>query len=117
VQYLNLDGVLLQNLTFDTTITVNGLKPHRNYTFTVVVRSGSEFSALRRSLPVSAIFSTQESVPNKVERFLPVSVKPKEIEFEWALPANDHNGIIQQYSITYGLEVCRHNYKRWQILL
>jgi len=41
-----------------------------------------------------------------VERFVPVNVKPKEIEFEWALPANDHNGIIQQYSITYGLEVC-----------
>ncbi|XP_059474266.1 tyrosine-protein phosphatase 10D [Neocloeon triangulifer] len=104
VQYLNLDGVLLQNLTLGTSITVAGLKPHRNYTFTVVVRSGSESSALRRSLPVSATFSTQESVPNKVERFVPVHVKPKEIEFEWYLPPSDHNGIILQYTITYGLE-------------
>ncbi|CAB3367061.1 Hypothetical predicted protein [Cloeon dipterum] len=104
VQYLNLDGDLLQNLTLDTSITLSGLKPYRNYTFTVVVRSGSESSALRRSLPVSSTFSTQESVPNKVERFIPVHVKPKEIEFEWYLPPSDHNGVIQQYTITYGLE-------------
>jgi hypothetical protein len=66
VQYLNTEDVLIQNLTLRNFITVTDLKPHRNYTFTVVVRSGTESQVLRRSLPVSAIFTTMESVPGKV---------------------------------------------------
>lgn len=66
VQYLNTEGLLIQNLTLGDSITISELKPHRNYTFTVVVRSGTESSVLRRSLPVSAIFQTHESVPGKV---------------------------------------------------
>jgi len=66
VQYLNTEDVLIQNLTLHNSITLTDLKPHRNYTFTVVVRSGTESQVLRRSLPVSAIFTTMESVPGKV---------------------------------------------------
>jgi len=66
VQYLSTEDVLIQNLTLRNSITLTDLKPHRNYTFTVVVRSGTESQVLRRSLPVSAIFTTMESVPGKV---------------------------------------------------
>ncbi|KDR09593.1 Tyrosine-protein phosphatase 10D [Zootermopsis nevadensis] len=69
VQYLNAEDVLIQNLTLHNSITLSDLKPHRNYTFTVVVRSGTESQVLRRSLPVSAIFTTMESVPGKTQVF------------------------------------------------
>lgn len=104
VQYLNTDGILIQNLTQEETITINDLKPHRNYTFTVIVRSGMEETVLRRSLPVSAVFQTQESVPGKVNDFLPIDIKPREISFKWSLPGNEQNGVITKFTITYGLE-------------
>lgn len=86
-------------------ITITDLKPHRNYTFTVVVRSGTESSILRRSLPVSAIFTTKESVPGKVEKFEPIDIQPSDIIFEWTLPSTEANGVIQKFTITYGIEV------------
>nr|CAD7427319.1 unnamed protein product [Timema monikensis] len=104
VQYLNTDGLLIQNLTLRDSITISDLKPHRNYTFTVVVRSGTESSVLRRSLPVSAIFTTRESVPGKVEVFSPGDIQPSFINFKWSLPSNEQNGVIQNFTITYGLE-------------
>lgn len=84
------------------------LKPHRNYTFTVVVRSGTESSVLRRSLPVSAIFTTKESVPGKVDSFHPVDIHPSDVLFQWALPSTEQNGIILRFTITYGLEGSSH---------
>lgn len=86
-------------------ITITDLKPHRNYTFTVVVRSGTESSILRRSLPVSAIFTTKESVPGKVEKFEPIDIQPSDVIFEWSLPSTEANGVIQKFTITYGIEV------------
>ncbi|XP_069691312.1 tyrosine-protein phosphatase 10D isoform X2 [Periplaneta americana] len=108
VQYLNTEDVLIQNLTLRNSITLTDLKPHRNYTFTVVVRSGTESSVLRRSLPVSAIFTTMESVPGKVEKFHPLDIQPSRISFEWALPSNEQNGVIRRFTITYGLEGSKH---------
>lgn len=105
VQYLTFENILIQNLTVQNFITITDLKPHRNYTFTVVVRSGTESSILRRSLPVSAIFTTKESVPGKVERFAPVDIQPSDIVFEWSLPSTEQNGVIRKFTITYGLEV------------
>lgn len=105
MQYLTSENVLIQNLTLHNSITIIDLKPHRNYTFTVVVRSGTESSILRRSLPVSAIFATKESVPGKVEKFEPVDVQPSDIIFEWSLPSTEQNGVIRKFTITYGLEV------------
>lgn len=105
VQYLTSENVLIQNLTLHNTITITDLKPHRNYTFTVIVRSGTESSILRRSLPVSAIFTTKESVPGKVEKFEPIDIQPSDIEFEWSLPTTEQNGIIRKYSISYRMEV------------
>lgn len=105
VQYLTSENVLIQNLTIQNTITVTDLKPHRNYTFTVVVRSGTESSILRRSLPVSAIFTTKESVPGKVEKFEPVDIQPSDVMFEWSLPQTEQNGVIRKFTVTYGLEV------------
>lgn len=105
VQYLTSENVLIQNLTLHNSITVTDLKPHRNYTFTVIVRSGTESSILRRSLPVSAIFTTKESVPGKVETFQPTDIQPSDIIFKWSLPQTEQNGVIRKFTITYGLEV------------
>lgn len=104
VQYLTSENVLIQNLTLHNSITITDLKPHRNYTFTVTVRSGTESSILRRSLPVSAIFTTKESVPGKVETFQPIDIQPSDITFKWSLPTTEQNGIIKKFTVTYGLE-------------
>ncbi|XP_044737307.1 tyrosine-protein phosphatase 10D-like isoform X2 [Chrysoperla carnea] len=108
VQYLTTENIYIQNLTLHNYITIMDLKPHRNYTFTVVVRSGTESSVLRRSLPVSAIFTTKESVPGKVDSFHPVDIHPSDVLFQWALPSTEQNGIILRFTITYGLEGSSH---------
>lgn len=107
VQYL-VDTKYVQNLTSDLSITITELKPHRNYTFTVVVRSGTESSVLRNSVPVSASFTTEEAVPGRVHKFSPIDIQPSEIVFEWSLPITEQNGVIRQFSITYGLEGSPH---------
>lgn len=71
----------------------------------MVVRSGTESSVLRRSLPVSAIFQTSESVPGKVEKFHPIDIQPSEIIYEWSLPSTEANGVIRKFTISYALEV------------
>ncbi|XP_037938051.1 tyrosine-protein phosphatase 10D isoform X1 [Teleopsis dalmanni] len=101
VQYLTADNILAQNVTTRNEITIIDLRPHRNYTFTVVVRSGTESSVLRSSSPLSASFSTNEAVPGRVERFHPIDVQPSEVVFEWLLPSSEANGVIRQFSITY----------------
>ncbi|XP_017783937.1 PREDICTED: tyrosine-protein phosphatase 10D [Nicrophorus vespilloides] len=108
VQYLTSENVLIQNLTLYNSITITDLKPHRNYTFTVIVRSGTESSILRRSLPFSSTFMTQESVPGKVDKFYPIDIQPSEITFNWSLPTSEHNGVIQRFTITYGLDGSSH---------
>lgn len=108
IQYLRSDSELTVNLTSQNTITIMDLKPHRNYTFTVVVRSGTESSVLRSSLPVSASFTTKESIPGSVNRFTPIDIQPSQITFEWTLPVTEQNGILQQFSVTYGLEGSSH---------
>lgn len=105
VQYINTEGNFIQNITSDTLITISDLKPHRNYTFTLVVRSGTASSYLRVSNPLSASFTTSESFPGKVEKFHPTDIQPSDISFEWSLPSQEQNGIIRKYTITYGLEV------------
>ncbi|XP_076252451.1 protein tyrosine phosphatase 10D isoform X4 [Rhynchophorus ferrugineus] len=108
VQYINSEGGFSQNLTLQNSIAIIDLKPHRNYTFTVVVRSGTESSILRRSLPVSESFTTKESVPGKVEKFEPIDIQPSDIVFEWSLPSSEQNGIIRKFTISYGLEGSSH---------
>ncbi|XP_052855612.1 tyrosine-protein phosphatase 10D isoform X1 [Drosophila gunungcola] len=101
IAYLTADNVLAQNMTTRNEITITDLRPHRNYTFTVVVRSGTESSVLRSSSPLSASFRTNEAVPGRVERFHPTDVQPSEINFEWSLPSSEANGVIRQFSIAY----------------
>lgn len=105
VNYINADGNFVQNITNTNQITIYDLKPHRNYTFTLVVRSGTESFYLRRSHPISASFTTSESYPGKVSKFEPTDIQPSEISFKWSLPDQEQNGIIRKFSITYGLEV------------
>lgn len=112
VIYLTIDGNLTVNLTTNNTITVTNLKPHRNYTFTVGVRSGTESSVLRSSVPVSAIFTTNESVPGSVSDFVPDDIQPSQITFHWSMSSADQNGIIKKFSITYGLEGSSHTQVR-----
>lgn len=108
VQYINTEGNYIQNLTSVNTITISDLKPYRNYTFTLVVRSGTESSSLRVSNPLSASFTTSESYPGRVEKFYPTDIQPSEISFEWNLSNEEQNGIIRKYSVTYGLEGSTH---------
>ncbi|XP_046489703.1 tyrosine-protein phosphatase 10D isoform X2 [Neodiprion pinetum] len=112
VQYIStdesLEESLIQNVTNRNSITINNLRPHRNYTFTLVVISGTESTFLRKSSPVSASFTTSESYPGKVEVFQPSNVSPSDITFEWSLPSQDQNGVIRKFSITYGLEGSTH---------
>jgi hypothetical protein len=59
--------MLVEESTKQTFITVTNLRPHRNYTFTVYTKSGDNGSSWNSiSLPMSASFSTRESVPEKV---------------------------------------------------
>ncbi|KAK7873176.1 hypothetical protein R5R35_006394 [Gryllus longicercus] len=104
VSYLNAEQALVNNVTRHNSITITELRPHWNYTFTVTVRSGTESSILRKSLPISKTFSTHESVPGKVEHFHPEDIQPSDITFSWMLPSNEQNGVILKFSITYGLE-------------
>lgn len=101
IAYLTADNLLAQNMTTRNEITISDLRPHRNYTFTVVVRSGTESSVLRSSSPLSASFTTNEAVPGRVERFHPTDVQPSEINFEWSLPSSEANGVIRQFAIAY----------------
>ena len=105
VQYLNADDRFVENLTLHPSISIKGLKPFRNYTFTVVVRSGSDSTILRRSDGHSAVFRTKESVPAAVTYFKPTDIQPKNITFEWVLPESEHNGILTSFVITYGVKV------------
>ncbi|XP_029155618.1 tyrosine-protein phosphatase 10D isoform X1 [Nylanderia fulva] len=108
VQYINTEENYIQNITSVNMITIFDLKPHRNYTFTLVVRSGTESSNLRVSNPLSASFTTSESYPGKVEKFHPIDIQPSDISFVWSLPSQEQNGIIRKFSITYGLESSTH---------
>ncbi|KAK9723339.1 Fibronectin type III domain [Popillia japonica] len=108
VQYLTAENILNQKITSEPSIKLNLLKPHRNYTFTVTVRSGTESSILRRSTPISDTFTTEEAAPGKVETFTPVDVQPGEVTFKWSLPQSEQNGIIRKFTITYGLEGSTH---------
>ncbi|XP_052863483.1 tyrosine-protein phosphatase 10D [Anopheles cruzii] len=108
IQYLMNDSHYVQNYTVNNHIIITDLKPHRNYTFTVVVRSGTESSVLRVSLPISANFQTKEALPGRMDKFAPVDIQPSEITFEWSLPPNEQNGIIRQFTITYGLDGSQH---------
>ncbi|XP_043267238.1 tyrosine-protein phosphatase 10D isoform X2 [Venturia canescens] len=112
VQYINSEGAYVQNITSLNAITISDLKPHRNYTFTLVVRSGSESNYLRRSNPLSASFTTSESYPGRVEKFHPTDIQPSDISFEWSLPSQEQNGVIRRFSITYGLEGSTHTQVR-----
>ncbi|XP_033218300.1 tyrosine-protein phosphatase 10D-like [Belonocnema kinseyi] len=108
VQYINTEGNYVQNITFVNAMTISDLKPYRNYTFTLVVRSGTESNHLRSSNPISASFTTSESYPGRVDKFSPTDIQPSDISFEWSLPSQEQNGIIRKFTITYGLEGSTH---------
>lgn len=107
VQYL-VENNFVSNTTKSDYITITSLKPHRNYTFTVVVQSGTELNVLRNSVPVSSVFQTLESYPGRVHKFSPIDIQPSEITFEWGLPQTEQNGIIMNFTISYRLENSTH---------
>lgn len=61
VTYIVAEDYLVSNKTNLNTISVGNLRPHRNYTFTIVSLSG-----ILQSTPISKIFTTNESIPGKV---------------------------------------------------
>lgn len=102
VTYLDAKGNLIQNFTFTNTITIGGLRPYRNYTFTVVTKAGTDQSIPKRSNPKSGVFSTRESVPGSLTSFEPIDVQPRQITFQWELPDLQANGIITGFTIQWG---------------
>ena len=102
VTYLDAKGNLIQNFTFTNTITIGGLRPYRNYTFTVVTKAGTDQSIPKRSNPKSGVFSTRESVPGSLSSFEPIDVQPRQITFQWELPNMQANGIITGFTIQWG---------------
>ncbi|XP_071530896.1 tyrosine-protein phosphatase 10D-like isoform X2 [Panulirus ornatus] len=103
VKYLA-DDELIINITNYNSITISRLRPHRNYTFTVLTRAGSlENIIMRQSKPLSATFTTSESTPGKVAQFSPKKVTPNQISFVWSLPPDEQNGILLGFTIKYGI--------------
>ncbi|XP_017061730.1 tyrosine-protein phosphatase 10D isoform X2 [Drosophila ficusphila] len=113
LQYLSADEEapqLLQNVTKKTEITLQGLRPYHNYTFTVVVRAGSTQSSdsdvsggstlMRSSAPISASYQTLPAPPGKVDYFQPSDVQPGEVTFEWSLEPGEQHGPIDYFRIT-----------------
>ena len=105
VEYLDFHNMLVKELTTKESITIHNLRPHRNYTFTVKVRSGDNGSELRVSVPLSASFSTRESVPERVPTFSPTDIQPSQVTFEWTLPSQDQNGVLVGFTVSYGILV------------
>nr|XP_045582718.1 tyrosine-protein phosphatase 10D-like isoform X1 [Procambarus clarkii] len=104
VQYLTEDELITNRTSYDS-ITISRLRPHRNYTFTVLTRAGSlEHIIMRQSKPVSATFSTRESTPGKVALFNAALIKPNQITLNWSLPLDEQNGIILGFTIKYGIK-------------
>jgi len=104
LEYLDYNDRLVKESTSEELIVIDNLRPHRNYTFTVTTRSGNNGSELRVSLPMSASFSTKESVPEKVPTFAPVEpIQPSQITFEWTLPSQDQNGVLIGFTVSYGI--------------
>ncbi|KAK8744117.1 hypothetical protein OTU49_001005 [Cherax quadricarinatus] len=104
VQYLTEDELITNSTSYDS-ITISRLRPHRNYTFTVLTRAGSlDHIIMRQSKPVSATFTTRESTPGKVAQFSPDRIKPSLITFKWSLPLDEQNGILLGFTIKYGIK-------------
>ncbi len=101
VTYLDGRDRLVSNGTNVNTITIGRLRPFRNYTFTIVTKSGLSQTIPRRSAPISAIFATKESVPGSLTSFEPSEVTPSNITFKWELPSFEANGVITGFVIEY----------------
>ena len=97
VQYLSEDGRFITNQTNNDGMRVTRLRPHRNYTFTVLTRSGG-----RQAKPVSATFSTLEATPGKVAALTPVDVRPNQLRLRWSLAPENQNGVLQGFILKYG---------------
>jgi receptor-type tyrosine-protein phosphatase beta len=92
---------LTSNITNVNSITIGRLRPFRNYTFTVFTKAGTLQTIERRSLPISGIFATKESVPGSLTAFEPYEVQPSKITFKWELPSIEANGVITGFVIEY----------------
>ncbi|XP_030379316.1 tyrosine-protein phosphatase 10D [Scaptodrosophila lebanonensis] len=101
LQYLSADDQLLQNATTQMQLTLQQLQPYHNYTFTVVVRSGTSSTLLRSSSPISASYETMQAPPGRVEYFQPYDVQPGEITFEWLMLRREEHGPIEYFAVTY----------------
>ena len=102
LQNIQDQNILIQNFTEVNSITIGGLRPYKNYTFTVVTISGSEQNIPKRSTPISSFFTTKEGVPGSLSTFEPIDIKPNLITFQWDLPDLLANGKITGYTIQWG---------------
>ena len=68
VAYLNFRNKLIQESTDTNSISIGRLRPFREYTFTIVTKSGGPQSIPRRSSSISARFKTEEAVPGMINK-------------------------------------------------
>ncbi|XP_034825166.1 tyrosine-protein phosphatase 10D [Maniola hyperantus] len=101
LQWLAAPDALEARTTRDLALTVDGLRPYTEYTFSVEVRSGTPATILTRSAARSASVRTLEAPPAAPSRFQPADTKPAEITFTWELPPRDAHGVLQRFVLEY----------------
>ncbi|CAL4061233.1 unnamed protein product, partial [Meganyctiphanes norvegica] len=103
VTYLLGEKNLVSNTTAYDYITISDLRPHRNYTFTVLTQSGGiqDVGVFKQSKPISATFTTMESTPGEIVEFEASNVRPNTVDFNWALPQDEQNGVLVEFIIKY----------------
>lgn len=90
--------------TANSFITIRGLRPYQNYTFSVSVISGEDDLLPTRSLPVNLTVETLSSVPGRVSEFYAVDIQPRNITFTWSLPESDRHGVLTKFTLHYMVE-------------
>ncbi|XP_045764003.1 tyrosine-protein phosphatase 10D isoform X1 [Maniola jurtina] len=101
LQWLAAADTLEARTTAQLALTVDGLRPYTDYTFSVEVRSGTPATILTRSAARSASVRTLEAPPAAPSRFQPADTKPAQIAFTWELPPRDAHGVLRRFVLEY----------------
>ncbi|XP_068628161.1 tyrosine-protein phosphatase 10D [Battus philenor] len=101
VQYLGEPDQLQTVRTERLELNLTALHPHRNYTFTLEVRSGTPATILTRSRARSLAVRTRQAPPGAPRAFSPSDARPSELTFAWELPAAERNGVLRRFTLDY----------------
>ncbi|CAG9792265.1 unnamed protein product [Diatraea saccharalis] len=101
LQYLADAHTLRTNHTSARAFNVTGLRPHTNYTFTVVVRAGTRDTLLALSRAHSAEVTTLEAAPEAPADFRVIDATPNSLTFAWEMPMESRHGELRKFVLTY----------------